>query len=579
MRDLDPDRVDELVEVYRAHNEPLHATLEAFDGIPELLLELRRRGHQLGIVTAKRVATVELAFARLPFLRELTDVLVGAEDTERHKPDPDPVLEALRRLGASPEEAVYVGDSPFDIRAGKAAGRALDRGRLGRHPPRRAAPRRGARRPRPASGGDPWRSSDPAARASELRELVALPLAPLPRPRRPGDRRTRPTTRSTTSSPRSSRRTPSSSRPTRRRSGSARRRPSGFQKVAHATPMGSLEKVTTAEALEKWADDVRKRLGSDEPVAYVIEPKIDGLAINLTYEDGLLVRGATRGDGIQGEDVTVNLRTIGSVPLRMLGDGLPSLLEVRGEVYLPISGFQALNERLAGHRPEARPEPPQRRRGLAAAEELGDHRRPPARGLGLRRRRARGPRARIAVRRCSPGCASTASARTRTPSGSRRSPRSPRPARSGRRRRGELDYEIDGIVIKLDSFAQQRAARRAARAAALGARLQVGAVDRRHDAEPDPHPGRPDRRAQPVGRARAGAGRRRHRLDRDAAQRGGHQPQGHPRGRPRDRAARRRRDPAGRRPGGRAPAGHGRRGRCRRTARSAASRSSSPRAR
>ena len=73
-----------------------------------------------------------------------------------------------------------------------------------------------------------------------------------------------------------------------------------FQKVAHATPMGSLEKVTTAEALEKWADDVRKRLGSDEPVAYVLEPKIDGLAINLTYEDGVLVRGATRGDGDPG---------------------------------------------------------------------------------------------------------------------------------------------------------------------------------------------------------------------------------------------------------------------------------------
>jgi pyrophosphatase PpaX len=122
MRDLDPDRVDELVEVYRAHNEPLHATLEAFDGIPELLLELHRRGHQLGIVTAKRVATVELAFARLPFLRELTDVLVGAEDTERHKPDPEPVLLALERLRAEPDEAAYVGDSPFDIQAGNAAG-------------------------------------------------------------------------------------------------------------------------------------------------------------------------------------------------------------------------------------------------------------------------------------------------------------------------------------------------------------------------------------------------------------------------------------------------------------------------
>jgi len=71
-----------------------------------------------------------------------------------------------------------------------------------------------------------------------------------------------------------------------------------FVKVRHLEPMGSLDKVTTTEALEKWADDVRKRLDSDEPVAYVIEPKIDGLAINLTYEDGLLVRGATRGDGI-----------------------------------------------------------------------------------------------------------------------------------------------------------------------------------------------------------------------------------------------------------------------------------------
>jgi DNA ligase (NAD+) len=68
--------------------------------------------------------------------------------------------------------------------------------------------------------------------------------------------------------------------------------------------MGSLEKVTTAEALEKWADDVRKRLGTDEPVAYVIEPKIDGSAISLVYETGSFVRGATRGDGTRGEDVT-----------------------------------------------------------------------------------------------------------------------------------------------------------------------------------------------------------------------------------------------------------------------------------
>src|SRR5579884_3678958 len=109
-----------------------------------------------------------------------------------------------------------------------------------------------------------------------------------------------------------------------------------FRKVKHLLAMGSLEKVTTQEALEKWAADVRKRLDDDEPVAYVLEPKIDGLAINLTYENGVLVRGATRGDGETGEDVTVNLRTINSIPLRMLDDGAPALIEVRGEVYMPL---------------------------------------------------------------------------------------------------------------------------------------------------------------------------------------------------------------------------------------------------
>ena len=117
-----------------------------------------------------------------------------------------------------------------------------------------------------------------------------------------------------------------------------------------------------------------KRLDSDEPVAYVIEPKIDGLAINLTYENGVFVRGATRGDGEVGEDVTVNLRTIPSIPLRLLGDDAPPLVEVRGEVYMPLSGFRELNERLARNGEEARAEPAQRRRRLAAAEELVDHR-------------------------------------------------------------------------------------------------------------------------------------------------------------------------------------------------------------
>ena len=111
--------------------------------------------------------------------------------------------------------------------------------------------------------------------------------------------------------------------------------------------MGSLGKVTTDEEVAKWAEDVRKRLGRDgEAVAYVLEPKIDGLAINLTYRDGVLEQGATRGDGVEGEDVTVNLRTIRAIPLAMAGEKPPGIVEVRGEVYMPLSGFNALNERL-----------------------------------------------------------------------------------------------------------------------------------------------------------------------------------------------------------------------------------------
>jgi pyrophosphatase PpaX len=121
MRSIDAGQVDELVRVYREHNEPLHDELEAFEGIEHVLVQLKREGRRLGIVTAKRRKTVELAFAVLP-LERYFDVVVTSDMTERHKPDPEPVLTALERLGVEPAEAAFVGDSPFDVASGKAAG-------------------------------------------------------------------------------------------------------------------------------------------------------------------------------------------------------------------------------------------------------------------------------------------------------------------------------------------------------------------------------------------------------------------------------------------------------------------------
>ena len=116
-----PDQVDELVRVYRAHNEPLHDELEACVGMEDVLVRLHDQGRRLGVVTAKRRATVELAFARVP-LGHLFETIVGGDETERHKPDPEPLLLGASRMGADPAETAYVGDSPFDMRAARAAG-------------------------------------------------------------------------------------------------------------------------------------------------------------------------------------------------------------------------------------------------------------------------------------------------------------------------------------------------------------------------------------------------------------------------------------------------------------------------
>ncbi len=155
MQAIDAERADELVEVYKQHNDGLHETLEAFDDLLALLPRLKAEGRKLGIVTAKRHRTVRLALERFPALEDDFDVVVAHEDTSRHKPDPDPVLFAIEKLGGAPSDAAYVGDSPFDIQRGEGRRRVRGRRRLGRDPPGRAAARGGAGRVCPLARGAP----------------------------------------------------------------------------------------------------------------------------------------------------------------------------------------------------------------------------------------------------------------------------------------------------------------------------------------------------------------------------------------------------------------------------------------
>jgi DNA ligase (NAD+) len=227
-----------------------------------------------------------------------------------------------------------------------------------------------------------------------------------------------------------------------------------FQKARHLVPMGSLDKVTDEDGLRKWADDVRKRLDSDEPVAYVIEPKIDGLAVSLTYENGVLNRGATRGDGVEGEDLTVNLKTIDAIPLRLRLDDAPPVLEVRGEVYMPLSGFRDLNARIAELGQKVAPNPRNAAAGSLRQKDSSITASRPlsiwvygigaAEGLSLRSHweelewlREHGLRTNPFAERLE--SIDEVAAR----------------CREWETRRVELDYEIDGIVIKVDSLDHQ----------------------------------------------------------------------------------------------------------------------------
>lgn len=230
-----------------------------------------------------------------------------------------------------------------------------------------------------------------------------------------------------------------------------------FEKVEHLTPMGSLEKVTSTEDLEKWVADVKKRLDTDDEISFVAEPKVDGSAVSLIYENGEFLRGATRGDGARGEDVTVNLRTLPSIPLRMLmppGEQPPARLEVRGEVYFPTDAFSRFNEQLVDEGKKPAPNPRNAAAGslrqldssITAGRDLAIW----IYGLGYRegapvdsqssalewlRQRGFRTNPQITQHRT---VASMAAAIDRL-----------------ERQRDSLGYEIDGVVLKVDLFEEQ----------------------------------------------------------------------------------------------------------------------------
>ncbi len=300
-----------------------------------------------------------------------------------------------------------------------------------------------------------------------------------------------------------------------------------FTPVDHVERMLSLDNAFTAEELAAWAQRVERDAGAGSD--YLCELKVDGLAVDLVYEKGRLVRGATRGDGRTGEDVTPNLRTLDDVPDRLAGDAaagpVPELLEVRGEVYFPVAGFEKLNESLvaAGKAPFANP-----RNAAAGSLRQKDPRVTATRPLRLvaaRRRRAQGDGARPAERVVRAAARLGAAGLRPVPGGAhaRRGAGLHRPLRRAPARRRARDRRRRG---------QGRPARAAAPArldlarAALGDRVQIPAGGGQHQAARHQGQRRPHRPGHAVRAVGAGRGRRLHGRAGHPAQRERGAPQG-----------------------------------------------------
>ena len=232
---------------------------------------------------------------------------------------------------------------------------------------------------------------------------------------------------------------------------------SHLEKVRHLQPMLSLANARSEEELTAWVERMRAHLareGIEDPdFAYVVEPKVDGLAISLVYEDGVLARGATRGNGEVGEDVTHNLRTIGQIPLRI--DDAPPLIEVRGELYMSLADFEAVNIRRAEQGLSTFMNPRNSAAGgVRQLDPTAARERPLsmwAYGLGatdgiaftsqwesLEWLRAHGFRVNPEIERLTSDAEVVAR------------------CRRWEERRGALAFEIDGVVVKVDDFELQR---------------------------------------------------------------------------------------------------------------------------
>jgi DNA ligase (NAD+) len=230
-----------------------------------------------------------------------------------------------------------------------------------------------------------------------------------------------------------------------------------LEKVEHLEPMLSLGNVRSEEELRAWVERMRNHLareGIAEPAfTYVVEPKIDGLAISLVYRDGVLERGATRGNGEIGEDVTHNLRTIGAIPLRV--EDAPPLVEVRGEVYMSLADFTALNERRAEAGESTFMNPRNSAAGTIRQLDPADAAKRPlsiwcyqvgvTEGLSFKAHSEALEWLREHGFRVNAGIRVLRSAEEVISQ-----------CLEWERRRGELDFEIDGVVVKVDDLELQR---------------------------------------------------------------------------------------------------------------------------